>query len=43
MNVFGVLAWLAMEEKVEGFESPPPMDKRVLTDGCFLLHGFGEG
>ena len=29
MNVFRVLAWLAMEEKFEGFESPPPMDKRV--------------
>ena len=35
MNVFQVLAWLAMEEKVEGFESPPPMDKRVLTGGFF--------
>ena len=35
MNVFQVLAWLAMEEKVEGFESPPPMDKRVLRDGFF--------
>ena len=35
MNVFGVLARVAMEEKVEGFESPPPMDKRILTDGFF--------
>jgi hypothetical protein len=35
MNDLRVLAWVAIEAKVEASESPPPMDKRVLTEGFF--------
>jgi hypothetical protein len=36
MNDLRVLAWVAIEAKVEAIESPPPpMDKRVLTEGFF--------
>lgn len=36
MNVFRRPAWLAMAENVDGLEAPPPMDKRVLTEGFFF-------
>ena len=35
MNDLRELAWLAIEAMVEALAFPPPMDKRVLTEGFF--------
>ena len=35
MNDLRLLAWLAIEAKVVALAPPPPMDKRVLTEGFF--------
>jgi hypothetical protein len=33
MNALRVLAWLAIAAKVAAVAFPPPIDKRVLTEG----------
>lgn len=35
MKLFRELDWLAMAAKSVALELPPPMDRRVMTDGFF--------
>ena len=46
MNDLRVLFWLAIDAKVEALAFPPPMDKRVLTEGffcCTVAVKFAKG